>query len=48
MEGTRAPNRSALLLSAGMLLRVVVLPLTGLIADARNDRRGAMIALISC
>ncbi|MEI9990553.1 MAG: MFS transporter [Rhizomicrobium sp.] len=33
------------LLSAGMLLRVIVPPLTGMIADARDDRRGVMIWL---
>jgi len=35
----------AILLSAGMLLRVIVAPATGIIADARNDRRGMMLAL---
>ena len=33
------------LLSAGMLLRVIVPPLTGMIADARDDRRSMMILL---
>ena len=33
------------LLSVGMLLRVIVPPLTGMIADARDDRRSMMIAL---
>ena len=35
------------LLSAGMLLRVLVPPITGVIADARNDRRMVMIVLIA-
>jgi len=33
--------------SAGMLLRVLVAPMTGMIADARNDRRAMMLALYS-
>ncbi len=33
------------LLSVGMLLRVIVPPLTGMIADARDDRRSMMIGL---
>lgn len=33
------------LLSAGMLLRVVVAPVTGMIADARGDRRAMMLFL---
>jgi PPP family 3-phenylpropionic acid transporter len=33
------------LLSAAMLLRVVVAPVTGMIADARNDRRSMMLFL---
>src|ERR1700712_3637352 len=41
-----SPEQIGLLLSCGMLLRVVVPPVTGIIADARNDRRGVMIALI--
>jgi PPP family 3-phenylpropionic acid transporter len=41
-----SPEQIGLLLSAGMLLRVVVPPITGIIADARNDRRGVMVALI--
>jgi PPP family 3-phenylpropionic acid transporter len=41
-----SPEQIGLLLSSGMLLRVVVPPITGIIADARNDRRGVMIALI--
>ncbi len=40
-----SPTQIGTLLSAGLLLRVAVLPLTGLIADARNDRRSMMIAL---
>ena len=40
-----SPAEIGAVLSAGLLLRVAVLPLTGLIADARNDRRGMMIAL---
>ncbi len=40
-----SPQQIGLLLSAGMLLRVVVVPLTGIGADARNDRRGMMLAL---
>ncbi|MGZ6008621.1 MAG: MFS transporter [Rhizomicrobium sp.] len=35
------------LLSAGMLLRVFIPPVTGIIADARNDRRSVMIALFA-
>jgi MFS transporter, PPP family, 3-phenylpropionic acid transporter len=31
------------LLAAGMLLRVVFVPLSGIAADARNDRRGMML-----
>jgi len=34
-----------ILLSAGMLLRVIVAPVTGIVADARNDRRGMMLLL---
>jgi PPP family 3-phenylpropionic acid transporter len=33
------------LTAASMLLRVAVMPVTGLIADARNDRRGVMVFL---
>jgi MFS transporter, PPP family, 3-phenylpropionic acid transporter len=40
-----APTQIGLVLSTGLLLRVFVLPLTGLVADARNDRRGMMILL---
>jgi len=41
-----SPTEIGTLLSAGMLLRVLVPPITGIIADARNDRRSVMIALI--
>jgi PPP family 3-phenylpropionic acid transporter len=34
----------AAILSLGLLLQVVISPLAGMIADARNDRRGALIA----
>ena len=40
-----SPTQIGTLISAGLLLRIAVLPLTGLIADARNDRRSMMIAL---
>jgi len=40
-----SPTEIGTLLSAGLLMRVAVVPLTGLIADARNDRRSMMIAL---
>jgi len=40
-----SPTEIGTLISAGLLLRVAVLPMTGLIADARNDRRSMMIAL---
>lgn len=40
-----APDQIGVLLSAGMLLRVAVAPITGIIADARNDRRGMMLFL---
>jgi MFS transporter, PPP family, 3-phenylpropionic acid transporter len=39
------PAEIGALLAAGMLLRVVFVPLTGIAADARNDRRGMMLAL---
>jgi PPP family 3-phenylpropionic acid transporter len=39
------PGEIGVLLAAGMLLRVAVSPVSGLIADARNDRRGAMLVL---
>ncbi len=41
-----SPAEIGTLLSAGMLLRVIVPPVTGIIADARNDRRSMMIALM--
>ncbi len=40
-----SPQQIGALLSAGMFLRVAVVPLTGLAADARNDRRGMMLLL---
>jgi len=40
-----SPGEIGALLSAGMLLRVFVAPVTGIIADARNDRRGTMLVL---
>jgi len=40
-----SPAEIGALLSAGMLLRVFVAPLTGIFADAHNDRRGMMIFL---
>ena len=40
-----SPTEIGTLLAAGMLLRVVVVPLSALIADARNDRRGGMLFL---
>jgi PPP family 3-phenylpropionic acid transporter len=40
------PAQIGALLSAGMLLRVIVPPITGIIADARGDRRGVMIVLV--
>ena len=42
-----SPEQIGLLLSAGMLLRVIVPPITGIVADARNDRRSMMIGLIA-
>jgi PPP family 3-phenylpropionic acid transporter len=36
-----------LLISLGLFLRVPVAPFTGIIADARNDRRGMMLILIA-
>jgi PPP family 3-phenylpropionic acid transporter len=41
-----SPAEIGTLLSAGMLLRVIVPPVTGIVADARNDRRSVMIVLI--
>ncbi|HEX2590259.1 MAG TPA: MFS transporter, partial [Rhizomicrobium sp.] len=39
------PAEIGALLAAGMLLRVIASPVSGIVADARNDRRTAMIAL---
>lgn len=39
------PVSIGILLSGAMLLRVVVAPITGMIADARNDRRSMMLFL---
>ncbi len=39
------PSEIGALLSTAMLLRVIVAPVTGIIADARNDRRGMMLFL---
>jgi PPP family 3-phenylpropionic acid transporter len=41
-----SPEQIGLLFSAGMLLRVIVPPITGIVADARNDRRSMLISLI--
>ncbi|HEY4942056.1 MAG TPA: MFS transporter [Rhizomicrobium sp.] len=41
-----SPEQIGTLLSAGMLLRVIVPPVTGIIADATGDRRSMMIALV--
>ena len=41
------PVEIGVLLSSGMLLRVIVPPITGIIADARDDRRSMMIALMA-
>jgi PPP family 3-phenylpropionic acid transporter len=41
------PVEIGTLLSAGMLLRVIVPPITGIVADARNDRRSLMIVLFA-
>jgi PPP family 3-phenylpropionic acid transporter len=40
-----SPGQIGVLLASGMLLRVLVAPVTGLVADARNDRRGMMLFL---
>jgi PPP family 3-phenylpropionic acid transporter len=42
-----SPAQIGSLLAIGMLLRVVIPPLTAIIADARNDRRSMMIVLIA-
>lgn len=39
------PAQIGATLAMGMLLRVLVAPVTGLVADARNDRRGMMLFL---
>lgn len=39
------PTEIGALLSAGMFLRIVAGPVSGIVADARNDRRSAMLAL---
>lgn len=39
------PAEIGALLSLGMFIRVVATPVTGIVADARNDRRTAMIVL---
>jgi PPP family 3-phenylpropionic acid transporter len=41
-----SPAGIGALLSAGMLLRVIVPPITGIVADATGDRRKMMIGLI--
>lgn len=38
-------SQITLILSAGLLLRILAGPITGILADARNDRRGAMLYL---
>ena len=40
------PAEIGTLLSAGMLLRVILPPIAGVVADARNDRRSMMILLV--
>jgi len=40
------PTEIGALLSSGMLLRVIVPPITGILADARDDRRSMIIALM--
>lgn len=40
-----SPQDIGTLLAAGMLLRLFVMPATGIVADARNDRRGMMLFL---
>jgi PPP family 3-phenylpropionic acid transporter len=42
-----SPGMIGVVLSAGMLLRVIVGPISGLIADARNDRRAVMLFLLA-
>jgi PPP family 3-phenylpropionic acid transporter len=38
-----SPSDIGALLATGMLLRVIVAPIGGIVADARGDRRGAML-----
>lgn len=45
-KGVSAESMAALL-STGMFLRVIVPPLTGMIADARDDRQSMMIVLFA-
>ncbi|HEY0282253.1 MAG TPA: MFS transporter [Rhizomicrobium sp.] len=40
-----SPDQIAILLSAGLLLRAFVGPASGIVADARNDRRAVMLWL---
>jgi PPP family 3-phenylpropionic acid transporter len=40
-----SPTQIGALLASGMLLRILVGPVTGIVADARNDRRRAMLLL---
>lgn len=40
-----SPGGIGALMSAGMFLRVAVVPVSGLAADARNDRRGMMLLM---
>ncbi|MBU6445476.1 MAG: MFS transporter [Alphaproteobacteria bacterium] len=40
-----SPGEIGALMAAAMLLRVIVSPFTGIIADAHNDRRAMMLAL---
>jgi PPP family 3-phenylpropionic acid transporter len=40
-----SPTEIGTLLSSGMLLRIFFVPITGIVADARNDRRGMMLFL---
>ncbi len=41
------PGEIGAVLSAGMLLRVIIPPVTGIVADAWGDRRGVMIVLVA-
>jgi MFS transporter, PPP family, 3-phenylpropionic acid transporter len=40
-----SPTQIGTLFSLGMMLRILVVPITGIVADARNDRRGMMVFL---